>query len=70
MKAQVFLDWMTTTGCRTAADVSERLGLSRNIAQTMVATAKAGQDVETKQYVALAMTALANGLRPWDAYMR
>ena len=61
---------MKHTGCRSAADVVRHLGVGRNHAQGMVAAAEAGADVEIKRTVALAMTAIANGLRPWDDYER
>lgn len=70
MKAQDFLSWMQVTGCKSAADIIRTLGVARNIAQVWVASAEAGEDVAIKRTVALAMTAVANGLRPWDDYER
>lgn len=70
MKAQQFQEWMHRTGCRSAADVVRLLDIGRNTAQAMVAEAEAGQDLQIKRTVALAMTAVANGLRPWDDYER
>ena len=65
MKAEQFIDWMQKTGCRSAADIVRCLDLGRNSAQVMVASAEAGEDIELKRTVALAMSAVANGLRPW-----
>jgi hypothetical protein len=70
VKAQDFLSWMQVTGCKSAADIIRTLGVARNIAQGWVASAEAGEDVAIKRTVALAMTAVANGLRPWDDYER
>lgn len=70
MKAQEFMEWMRLTGCRSAADVVRQLGIGRNQAQQMVAAAEAGADIDAKRTLALAMTAIANGLRPWDEYER
>lgn len=67
MKAQQFQEWMHRTGCRSAADVVRLLDIGRNTALAMVAEAEAGQ-VLLKHTVALAMTAVVNGLRPWDDY--
>lgn len=70
MKSQHFLDWMDRCGIRYATDVGTELGLSRETARKMVEAAKAGQDVPMKRTVSLAMTALANSLKPWDQYER
>ena len=70
MKAQQFQEWMHRTGCRSAADVVRLLDIGRNTAQAMVAEAEAGQELQVKRTVALAMTAVANCLRPWDDYER
>lgn len=70
MKSEQFIEWMDRSGCRSAADVTRKLDIGRNQAQAMVTAAKSGADVEVKRVVALAMTALANGLQPWDAYER
>ncbi len=70
MKAKEFREWMQRTGCRSAVDVVRHLGIGRNQAQDMVAAAEGGADIDVKRTVALAMTAIANGLRPWDDYER
>lgn len=70
MKAQQFLDWMERADCKSAVAVGEALGLARETARKLVADAKAGKDVSVKRPVALAMTALANDLRPWNEYER
>jgi hypothetical protein len=70
MQAQDFLAWMDAVGARFAADVVEKLGISRNTAQEWLALAKDGQDVPVKRVVALAMSAVAQGLKPWDEYDR
>ena len=70
MKSQVFLDWMGAVGARFAVDVAEILGLSRVTATNLVSAAKAGHDVEVKKTVALAMSATAQRLKPWDDYER
>ena len=70
MKAQAFTDWMQATGHKTAGSVGEALGLSRNIAQRIVADAKSGADLDLKKTVELAMSAVAQGLKPWGDYER
>lgn len=70
MNAKDFIAWMDATGNTNAADIVRTLGIGRNHAQEMVAAARAGQDISVKPTVALAMTAVANGLRPWDQYER
>ncbi|MCI5087132.1 MAG: hypothetical protein MRY67_14520 [Rhodovulum sp.] len=70
MTAKDFLAWMEQTGHASGADITRSLGLGRNQAQTLVARARAGEDVQIKPAIALAMTAIANGLRPWDHYDR
>lgn len=70
MQAQDFKRWMQQTGCRSAADVVRHLGIGRNQAQEMVSASEAGCELEIKRTVALAMTAIANGLRPWHEYER
>lgn len=70
MKAQDFLNWMAATGTKTGKEVSERVGLHRTTAQDLVALAKSGEDLPIKRTVALAMTAVAQGLKPWDEYER
>lgn len=70
MKSQDFLDWMDRCGIKYATDVAAKLGLARETARKMVEAARAGHDVPVKRTVALAMTAIANSLRPWDEYDR
>jgi hypothetical protein len=70
MRARDFLAWMETVGARFAADVVEKIGVNRNTAQEWLALAKDGQDVPVKRSVALAMSAVAQGLKPWDEYDR
>lgn len=70
MKAQDFLSWMDAVGARFGTDVMDILGLSRNTATQLVTAAKAGQDLDIKRTVALAMSATAQKLRPWDDYER
>lgn len=70
MKAQDFRSWMNAVGATYGTDVMEILGLSRNVATQLVTAAKAGQDVEVKRTVALAMSATAQRLKPWDEYER
>lgn len=70
MTAQEFLNWMETVGFHKAVQVSDALGISRNNAQEIVADVKAGRDIKVKRTVALAMSAIAQGLKPWDEYER
>ena len=70
MKAQDFLVWMDSTGLDTAIEVSKALNASRNLSQRWVSDAKAGKDLDIKRVTALAMTAISQGLRPWDEYER
>lgn len=70
MKAQDFLAWMDAVGARFAADMVEKIGINRNTAQEWLALAKDGHDVPVKRSVALAMSAVAQGLKPWDSYER
>lgn len=70
MKAQDFLAWMDATGNTSALAVAGALGMARETARAMVSDAKAGNDVHPKRAVQLAMTALANNLRPWGDYDR
>jgi hypothetical protein len=65
MKAQDFLDWADKTGNRHAADLVRETGMSRNDAQKLYRAAKAGEDLEIRQTLALAMSAIAAGLKPW-----
>lgn len=65
MRAQDFLDWMDAVGAKTAADVRKCLGLSRGSAEKYVGDAKAGNPVDIKETVALAMSAVAIKLAPW-----
>jgi len=68
MNAQDFLNWMDRCSLSTARSVESSLGLGRNAAARYVAAAKAGQDVELPRYMGLAMSAYAQGLKPWDEY--
>lgn len=70
MTAQEFLDWMGSCGFRKAREVEEALGLGRNAAARYVAAAKKGEDVPLPRYTAPAMSAVAQGLKPWDEYRR
>lgn len=70
MKAQDFLSWMETTGYKSAADIVRHLDVGRNLAQRWLTSAQAGEDLPIKKTVALAMTAAANGLLPWDELER
>lgn len=70
MTARDFLDWMDHCGLRTARAVEAALGLGRNAAARYVAAAKAGEDIDLPRYTRLAMTAHAQGLKPWDEYER
>lgn len=70
MKAQDFRDWMDATGNQKAIEVADSLGLSRNVAQRIVADVKAGEDIEVKRTVQLAMSAVAQKLKPWGDYQR
>ncbi len=65
MKADDFLNWMEKAKCSSAIDVVRVLGVGRNQAQQWVASAKAGDDVEVKLTVALAMSARAHQLNRW-----
>ena len=65
MDAQDFLDWMRRTRCRTAADIVRLLGCARGPAEAWVRAARAGEAVEVKETVRLAMTATAHHLGPW-----
>ncbi|MDE2579806.1 MAG: hypothetical protein KGL46_13460 [Hyphomicrobiales bacterium] len=51
-------------------DFSRRTGVNKNVAAEWFALAKAGEDVPIKRIVALAMTAIAQDLKPWDEYER
>ena len=70
MTAQDFLDWMQKCGFKSARQVETALGWSRNAAARYVADAKAGREVDVPKYVALAMSAVVNGLKPWNEYER
>ena len=65
MKAQDFMDWTVKTGIRRAGAFARAIDVGRNRAQAFYADAKAGLDVEPGRTVALAMAAVAAGLRPW-----
>jgi hypothetical protein len=70
MNSRQFLRWMEITGCKSARDVSDRLKISHRFAQDIVQAARAGTDPPVKPTVALAMSAVAQGLKPWDEYER
>ncbi len=70
MKSQVFLDWMDAVGAKSGADVARILDTARNTSQAWVSAARAGDDVPIKKHVALAMSAVAQHLKPWDEYRR
>jgi len=70
MEARDFLRWMQAVNARFAADISERLDINRNTAQQWLALAKEGKDVPVKRTIALAMSAVAQGLKAWDEYDR
>lgn len=70
MMAQEFLDWMAKCDLKTARSVEAALGLGRNAAARYVASARSGEDLDLPRYVRLAMSAHAQGLRPWDEYQR
>ena len=70
MRNQDFKDWLQTTGIKSGAHLSNTLGVGRNQAQRAIAAAKLGEDVTVKKTFALGMTALAQGLKPWDDYNR
>ena len=56
---------MEIVGCKTAADIAAHLGIHRNSAQKMRAEIRAGREIEVKQTVALAMSAVAALLPAW-----
>lgn len=70
MDAHHFSTWMELVGARSAREVHEKLGLSLRSAQDIVQRARAGRKVALKRTVALAMSAVALGLRPFDEYHR
>lgn len=70
MKAQDFHKWCEVAGAKFAADFTRLIGVNRNTAQEFYAAAERGEDVPIKRPVALAMSAVAQGLRPWDSYER
>ena len=65
MKSQEFMEWRKATGCRFAEGFVEAVGVSRGTAQGYYRAAKAGKDVPISRSVALAMAAVAAGLKPW-----
>lgn len=65
MRAQEFNEWACKTGIRSAADMVRATGMSRNLAQEIYKAAAEGRDVEIKRSLALAMSAIAAGLKPW-----
>jgi hypothetical protein len=70
MKAQAFRAFLEKQAIRTAAKFAELTGVNRNTSQEYFALADAEQDVPVKRTVALAMSAIAQGLKPWDEYER
>ena len=70
MTAQDFLAWMDAAKARFAADIVRMIGVNRNTAQRWVAAAEAGEDLDIKPTVALAMSAAVAGLQPWGTTER
>jgi len=70
MKAQDFLAWTEATGLTSARLVYEALDASRNTVQGWFVDAEEGNDLKIKRTTALAMSAIHQGLRPWDEYER
>lgn len=70
MTAQEFLSWMDHCGLKSARQVEAALGWGRNAAARHVRAAKAGENVEVPAYIALAMSAVAQQLKPWNEYRR
>ncbi len=65
MKPQEFMAWRNATGCRFAERFVDAVGVSRGTAQGYYRAAKAGKDVPISKSIALAMAAVAAGLKPW-----
>ena len=65
MEAQDFMKWVELTGIIRAKAFVEQIGVSRPIAEGFYRDAKAGLPVDVKRPIALAMRAVANGLKPW-----
>lgn len=61
---------MRAAHIKSGADFAAALDLGRNQAQRTISAIKRGEDVTVKKTVALAMSALAQGLKPWDDYDR
>lgn len=57
--------WRNATGCRFAERFVDAVGVSRGTAQGYYRAAKDGRDVPISKSIALAMAAVAAGLRPW-----
>ncbi|MBR9652248.1 hypothetical protein [Thalassovita aquimarina] len=49
MKAEDFDRWMKATETRYAADLTRKLGLSRNLAQRLLVDVKEGKDIKLKK---------------------
>ena len=68
MTAQRFDAWRETVGARFAADFVRLLGVHRSVAEPWLTLAKAGADAPVRHPEAFAMSAIAQGLKPWDEY--
>jgi len=53
-----------------AADIVRQLGVHRTVACEWLKLAKAGEGVHVKRLQALAISAIAQVLKPWDKYER
>ncbi len=65
MDSQDFLKWMDVVGISKASEIVQKIGVHRNTAQAMLASANKGDTVEVKETFALAMSAVAAGLPAW-----
>ena len=70
MNAQDFRKWIEATGGPNATEAAALLGVGRNLMQRWFAAARADKDVPVGKSYALAMSAVAQGLKPWDDYKR
>ncbi|MCV6548542.1 MAG: hypothetical protein OIF56_14890 [Cohaesibacter sp.] len=70
MDAQVLQNWLDHMGLKKGTDLSKALGWNRNRAQEIIKAMKAGEAVELKKVDELAMSALAQNLKPWSEYDR
>ncbi|MCV6548298.1 MAG: hypothetical protein OIF56_13630 [Cohaesibacter sp.] len=70
MDAQVFQNWLDHMGLKKGTDLTRTLGWHRNHAQKIMKAVKAGEAVELKKVDELAMSALAQNLKPWSDYDR